>query len=128
MTETITKNKEIDAGQADEKSNCATWLQNSLKELKTRNCHNIQKMKSKRNIKKFNVKNTCNADKSTSFQFQQYLKQINEHIEFWNLTPSELDAHLSNYWFVARSNKIDPVTGEFAEIYDTELKIDSLWN
>ena len=46
---------------------------------------------------KVQCKNTCNADKSTNSQFQQYLKKINEDIEFWNLTSNELDAHLSNY-------------------------------
>ena len=54
-------------------------------------------MKSKKKDRKFNLKNTKNADKSISSQFYQYLKQVGADLDFWNMNSSDLDAHLSKY-------------------------------
>ena len=55
-------------------------------------------------------KNTKKNDKSAERQFCEYLSTQNSNVNFWDMDASELNGHLSKFWFAARQSKIDPKT------------------
>ena len=52
-------------------------------------------------------KNTQNSDKSTTKQFSMYLQQKGLNVNFWEISPEELDKKLGTFWFCARQAKPD---------------------
>ena len=54
---------------------------------------------------KVQKKNTIKSNVSTSNQFQAYLAQLNEQIDFWEYESAKLDEFLGKFWFAVRQSK-----------------------
>ena len=58
-------------------------------------------------------RNTKKAEKTAQRQFMEYLSEIGcSSTEFWTFDETDLDRHLAKFWFAARQEKPDKITGE----------------
>ena len=58
-------------------------------------------------------KNTKKAEKTAQRQLMDYLTEIGcNSNKFWQFDDYDLDRHLSKFWFAARQEKPDKITGE----------------
>ena len=95
---------------------------NTIKRVKTKELQDYtdELILSKR--QKVQKVNTKAADRSTGEQLKNYLRQLNENENFWELSTQRLDYILSKFWFAARTNKVDETTGELKKYMILSLR------